>query len=470
MRRAILIVLLLSFTTFAFGSEGLPASDSWHGILFNGNKIGFSHLEVRPESQGYSLRAEAAFRLRFLSVDKNFAMSSIDWVNADLTLRRLESSYVLDGSRLNIQGEVKDGVLITTVSSGGNSETKRLTLNAPLYPAEAILHYPVMHGLAPGRQYRYQVYDGESRQVHEVEQEILGLERSDLFAGEAYKVRTRTQGNEIMSWIDPHGRVLTETMLNGAFISAMEDEQHARAYLASASLNKNELLLDFSRVTLDQPIPSPRQTTVMEIELTGLNGLMLINNNIQQCSRLNDRLRCRIATAGNLPSHEGASFDPKTTLGSSIAVPSESPAIRDLAQNIIGNRKKPEQQINALLEWIRLNIKQEIVDVFSALDVLEKRAAECQGHSYLYAALARSLGIPTRVVNGLVYSEQHQGLLYHTWTESWLDGRWQAVDPTFSQFRADATHLRLLEGEAVADLTPIMQFMGRVKARVVSVQ
>ena len=95
-------------------------------------------------------------------------------------------------------------------------------------------------------------------------------------------------------------------------------------------------------------------------------------------------------------------------------------------------------------------------------DVLEQREAECQGHAYLYAALARSLGIPTRVVNGLVYSESAQGFLYHSWTESYLDDGWYAVDPTFAQPAADATHLKLIEGESIGDLLSLLDWVGKV--------
>ena len=109
--------------------------------------------------------------------------------------------------------------------------------------------------------------------------------------------------------------------------------------------------------------------------------------------------------------------------------------------------------------------------MFSALDVLVTRKAECQGNTYLYAAFARSLGIPTRVVNGLVYSETFgDGFLYHTWAESHLDGRWIPVDPTFGQVNADATHIKLLEGESLVELAPMVSLMGRLKAKVVEVE
>jgi hypothetical protein len=68
-----------------------------------------------------------------------------------------------------------------------------------------------------------------------------------------------------------------------------------------------------------------------------------------------------------------------------------------------------------------------------------------------------------------VYSEQFQGFLFHSWAESILDARWQAVDPIFGQARADATHLKLVEGEDLADLMPLMEWVGKLKLRVLEV-
>ena len=73
-------------------------------------------------------------------------------------------------------------------------------------------------------------------------------------------------------------------------------------------------------------------------------------------------------------------------------------------------------------------------------------------------------------MNGLVYSERHRGFLYHTWVESWDGDNWQAIDPTFGQEHADATHIALLEGEAPAELAPLMSLLGRLQARILSTE
>ncbi len=130
----------------------------------------------------------------------------------------------------------------------------------------------------------------------------------------------------------------------------------------------------------------------------------------------------------------------------------------------------PLEKIRLLMEWMDKNIEQEPVDVFTALDVLSRKKAECQGHTYLYAAFARSLKIPTRVVNGIVYAEEYGGFLYHTWAESLLNDRWIAVDPTLGQLPVDGTHIKLVEGETSLDLMPLADLVGRLQVQIISVE
>ena len=101
-------------------------------------------------------------------------------------------------------------------------------------------------------------------------------------------------------------------------------------------------------------------------------------------------------------------------------------------------------------------------DSGSALTALEKQSGNCQSHAKLYTALARSVGIPTRFVSGLV-SQDGRGFLYHSWAESWLDGQWVAVDPTFDQLPADPTHLAFFEGHTLTELAPLVGIIGKIQ-------
>ncbi|HSD99170.1 MAG TPA: hypothetical protein VLB72_00375, partial [Burkholderiales bacterium] len=50
----------------------LPFTEYWTGIVFNGEKIGFTHFTIRKEAETehYEIRSEATFVLRFLGIEK----------------------------------------------------------------------------------------------------------------------------------------------------------------------------------------------------------------------------------------------------------------------------------------------------------------------------------------------------------------------------------------------------------------
>jgi len=108
-------------------------------------------------------------------------------------------------------------------------------------------------------------------------------------------------------------------------------------------------------------------------------------------------------------------------------------------------------------------IKDEPVDSFSALEVLHNRKGECQAHTLLYTAMARALGIPTRLAGGIVYMEG-MGFLYHAWAESFVDD-WLPVDATFNQVPVDATHIKLVEGPDWISLLPMGSVIGHIRIR-----
>ena len=212
----------------------------------------------------------------------------------------------------------------------------------------------------------------------------------------------------------------------------------------------------------------------MEAALSGLDReFHLPSDGMQQCERRDKKIICRISTpeldqAGQT-GRENPPVDQRYLLPSQT-VTSENELIQQTAAEITAEVADPLGRIRLLMEWLRQNIEQEPVDVFNALDVLTRKKAECQGHTYLFAAFARSLNIPTRVVNGIVYAEDYGGFLYHTWAECLLNGRWIAVDPTLGQLPADGTHIKLVEGETSLDLMPLANLVGRLQVQIISVE
>jgi hypothetical protein len=116
--------------------------------------------------------------------------------------------------------------------------------------------------------------------------------------------------------------------------------------------------------------------------------------------------------------------------------------------------------------------KKPTMSLPSALEVLRTRIGDCNEHTALYVAMARALGLPSRVAVGLVYLRG--AFYYHAWPEVWVEeaggrGRWLPVDPTLNQFPADATHVRLARG-GLERQAAILGLVGRARLEIEDVE
>jgi hypothetical protein len=436
----------------------------WTGVVFRGRKVGFARLSVRAAAQPglWEIETESALRFRLLGVDKRVSLRALDTVRGDLALERFRYDYVMDGNRLRVEGGRDGAELVVRATSGAGPVEQRLAMPTPAIPASALALLPVVRGLRVGELARPTVFVGEAQQLAPATQRIVGYERSPLFEGAAFHVSTTLLGLETQTWLDARGRPLLETALHGALISALEEPAAARAYLVEASLAKDEALLEYSLIASD-PVASPRRAAALSVTLEGVPASLDIPGSAgQRCTREGARLACRIDRLA--PGDAADAPDIERYLKPTLAAPSNERRFIELAASIAGDAASAGERIVRLLAWIDANIAKEAVDAFSAADVLRERRAECQGHAYLFAALARALGLPTRVVNGVVYAPEHGGFLYHTWNEVWIAGDgWRAVDATFGQPLADATHVALAVGESPAALAPLAAMVGRAR-------
>ena len=455
--------------------DDLPWREFWAGIVFNGEKVGFTHLKIVPvPGEGlFRLESEAHLRIRFLGLDKRIAMKSEDLVRGDLTSRSFRHEMVMDGKVLLLEGEVRDGSLRTVRKSGGEIQRVETRRTEPLYPAAAVNLYPVLRGLAVGLNCRYDVYDPQTQSITAVSQTVAAFERSrELGIEPSWRVKTSMLGQDVETWINPRGEPVFELGMKGVLITYRETENEARRYLSEASLNKKDLILDFSVVRTEKPLACPREATLLEISLAGLAGeLPLLQGPGQEAlpdprdaSSVIYRIRRNPAAPAKI---SGPHYDVdgyRWVLPAS-QIESDHPAIVNTAREVTKGIPDPLAKVRALAKWVAENVKDEPVDSFSALEVLQTRKGECQAHTMLYTALARAAGIPTRIAGGIVYMEG-VGFLYHAWTESDAGG-WVSVDPTFDQVGVDATHVKLVEGPGWVSIVPLGRVVGRLKATVI---
>ena len=142
-----------------------------------------------------------------------------------------------------------------------------------------------------------------------------------------------------------------------------------------------------------------------------------------------------------------------------------SPEIQGLARRLRGTETDPRIVAKRINRWLYDSLDKQItIGVPSALATLRARVGDCNEHTQLYVALARAAGIPARVAAGLAYLDGK--FYYHAWPEVWLE-RWVAVDPTFGQFPADASHLRFTVG-GLGRQAELLRLMGALQIDVLS--
>jgi transglutaminase-like putative cysteine protease len=262
--------------------------------------------------------------------------------------------------------------------------------------------------------------------------------------------------------------------MGGVLITYQEEEERAKRFLSEASLNKKDLIFDFSLIKTQISLLCPRETTFLEVALEGvLERLPILQGPGQEAFeqkrkgtnsavyRLHfDRTSPPKAVGGPLDKADLHQY-----LVATVHLESNHPEIIKKAAEVTAGAASPMECVQRLTSWVSEEVKDEAVESFSALEVLHTRTGECQAHTMLYAAMARAEGIPTRIVGGIVYAAG-LGFLYHSWAESYLDG-WIAVDPTFNQVGVDATHIKLVEGPSWTSLIPLGKVVGRIKATII---
>ena len=167
-----------------------------------------------------------------------------------------------------------------------------------------------------------------------------------------------------------------------------------------------------------------------------------------------------------LPQTLSATQQPQATdanakhyLTGTLTLPVDHPKIAALLEDQPSFSLTTIQQLSAeLIDLTRSNLAYaEHQPAGSVLRALEKGYGECVDFADLLTTLARSQNIPTRTVYGIAYSTlPTPGFRFHAWNEILFEEHWHALDPTWNQVVADATHIPL-DDQTLAALASAMQ-------------
>lgn len=121
------------------------------------------------------------------------------------------------------------------------------------------------------------------------------------------------------------------------------------------------------------------------------------------------------------------------------------PVVKQRGLDVTRNSRTVLEAIRDLALWTNAYLEYDTTywgDILTATEALALRKGVCDEFTNVYTAMARSLGIPTRIVTGVVYTgSQWQR---HAWAESRVGDEWVPVDATFSEVGlVNALHIKL---------------------------
>jgi hypothetical protein len=450
--------------------QGVGEQEDWMGTYFQGRKVGFTRVQTRWTSEAIEVDSTVFFQIRSESVDQSTTIKQETRLSSDLKLLGFSLLQEITGHRQLVEGKMDGNRLNYRVRSRGFDKKKSMDLPSDALPSSTFLLTLMVNGLEVGQKETLPLFLESFQVMVDLQYEVLRLE-SLQYEGKTiktYAIKQRFGGIETTIWVAEDGSVMKETTSHG-FESFKESAEVAQKIDKPLSVSS---LITMSLVKPSQPIDQPNRVREIIFYLNPLRSPDLVPQDHRQKIITTETLsnglyRTTLAVKTESEMVTSPSSWPKESsqnskyLEESTEVQSGHPMIRDLAQELVGDTQNDWQVAQDINRWVHINLKKELVDTVTALDTLHEKRGECQSHTYLFTALARSAGIPTRIVNGLVYSKEYAGFLFHAWPEVYV-GEWRALDPTFGQSVVDATHIKLTEGSKEG-LFGLMQFVGKVK-------
>ena len=454
MRHAIIFFALLLTSLAALGA---PADDVWMSVLLNGRKIGHMHNTRQVQGEHVITAQSMDVELDRAGIKVALSTSETDTETRDGKPLAFASRTAISGIASTINGTRRDDGRFNVVSEvGGAKQTRIIAWPQGALLAEG-LRLAELHGASKfGAHFTQLAFQIQTLDAVPVESTIGAREQVDLPDGS----RTLTRIEQLIhlpgaathsvAWVDADETVQKLVMpLMGYDLTML-----ACSKTCANAPNQSTDILAHAMVHAPAALSTDELQHGLILQVSASNGnspLEFAQTSEQRATPTAHGIELRIA-----PLAAGAPVGPEDAPTPADSQPndwlqSDVPAMRALARMGAGDATTASTKMHNLQEFVRRFIRTKDLNVgyASALEVLKNPEGDCTEHAVLLAALGRALGIPTRVVDGLAYTDHYAGadhvFVPHAWTQAYVDGRWQSFDAALPGF--DAGHIALSVGD-----------------------
>jgi len=478
-------------TRLAEAARSLAPGINFYTLTMGDRTVGQATSRLDTVPDGFEL--EDVMSLELPALGQTGVAVARTRVRLSPALVMQQFSFTLDSEvgRFEASGSLgPDTTLAVSIVSAGSEQNLSFRLPQPPVMSNVVPIRVAMGGaLEVGETVRLPVFDPTTMSTRAVEVHVLAfdtlfvtdtasLDSSGRWSSAgvdtipAWQIAETFGGVRVESWVDADGRILRASSPLGFSMEKTEYELARQAQedarLVSSSPIDDDVILS-TAVQSNVALDDVEEFVELRYRLSGVDlsgfeldgGRQVLHGDtlIVRRERWDD-----IDPGYELPYRF---MDLREALEPEPLIQSDDERIIRRAREITARRtvwsQKPKDVARQLTTSVHAMIDKQITfSVPNAVQVLETLRGDCNEHTVLYVAFARALGLPARTAVGLVYV--NGSFFYHAWPEVWL-GEWVAVDPTFGQYPADASHIRFVVG-GLAQQVEIVRLIGSLDIQV----
>lgn len=439
-----------------------PSEERWYGIYFQDQHVGFSVSRQSPTEDGGTLwEQRSSFRVATFGQLQEVVTAGAALTDPQARLVRFDFFMSAEQVRISARGEVRGGEIVMEVEQAGEVSELRFPVERP--PQVNLSMNAVLQRteLSVGKVLEVPYFDPLTLAEGEMRLAVTNVEVLEN-GEEAYWLTSSFSGVETRVLVTPSGQTLRQESALGMASVLMTREQA----VAVPTDGEPTDLIALSAVHLDGELRDARDTRFVQLRVKGVEPERVRHQPPLQ-TLVGDVVTVEVPITLELPDLPVEDESELEWLESSLTIQAAHPDIRDQAAKIVGDATTRLEAVRRINQWVYDKVeKVPSMGVPSGLEVLRSRRGDCNEHTALFVSLARAAKIPSRIAAGVVYSDritETGAFYYHAWPEVRLGGaaEWVPVDPTFGQVPADATHVKLVEGDLDRQVE-IMAVMGRL--------
>lgn len=487
------LVLLAPFSLLlpAASAGETVLHDDWMALYMMDSKVGYGRQKLVEQTRGETTvivsTEKTVMRIKRMGVTMEISEHSRVEESAGGRLISFRSKTKQSIMASAVKGTVEgDTIVIERFSGGRRTGVKKIPYDPKMMTPCAFDRLIRKDGIQKGEKHAGKVFvpsmpdepvDLAVTVLDKEETDVLGQKRLLWHTTAAMTVKGMPIETE--QWVSDDGIPWKIRIMNGLVCGYKVPEKVA--------VKKGNIkdVFKTSLVVPDRPIPNARKARDLRYRLTLPAGKTFSDfpagAGQEVLANRGNVLEVRVRTVAVEKSLDRPvpAKDMKQYLASTPFLQVDDPAVSRTAATAVGDEKNALKAARRLEKWVHRNISKKHLGLgfATAAEVVKNLEGDCSEHSVLLAALCRAVGIPSRVVGGLIYADalaagNGKGAFgMHMWTEVYV-GCWVPLDATIGAGYCDAAHIAVakssLESESdMVHLLPLATYMGTLNIEVI---